>query len=166
MQIREEEYAILAFAMETIVSELLGRHPELTPPRIYLIDGVPTLGAGVEDLVYWWHQAVEKFSHLDNQARIDLLQAGEEEHVFERRRFRELGLEIAGLNHSHLPRVDKWQFTLSRAGIDSAARQAVAHVWVEPECNRQFAAGFILVVGWNGDGSLHLLERVSTGKAG
>ncbi len=51
MAIRDEEYAILAFAMETIVSELLSSHPELKPPRVYLIEGAPELRGGVEDLV-------------------------------------------------------------------------------------------------------------------
>ncbi len=52
MPIREEEYAILAFAMESIVSEMLTRHPMLGPPRVYLVDSEADLGAGKEDLVH------------------------------------------------------------------------------------------------------------------
>ncbi|MFP6858803.1 MAG: hypothetical protein VCA73_16115 [Roseibacillus sp.] len=163
MAIREEEYAILAFAMESIVSELLIRHPSLSPPRVYLIDGVPKLGAGREDLVFWWHQSVEKFTHLKNETRIDLLKVSEEKEGFERRKFRELGLEIGGLDHNNLPKTEKWEFSLSRVGLDRASRQALVHVWAKAECNAQCAAGFILVVGWGEEGTLHVLERVMTG---
>jgi hypothetical protein len=103
--------------METIVSELLSSHPELNPPRVYLIEGAPELRTGVEDLVYWWHLSVAKFSHLKNEARIDLLKVGEEKEGFERRKFRELGMAIAGLDHLDHPRAGKWEFSLSRAGL-------------------------------------------------
>jgi hypothetical protein len=129
--------------METIVSELLSSHPELNPPRVYLIEGAPELRTGVEDLVYWWHLSVAKFSHLKNEARIDLLKVGEEKEGFERRKFREVGVfAFAG-----------------RAG-----RQSVVHVWAEPGCNAQYGTGFILVVGWNEEGTLSVLERVRTGR--
>lgn len=164
MAIRDEEYAILAFAMETIVSELLSSHPELNPPRVYLIEGAPELRGGVEDLVYWWHQSVVKFSHLKNEARIDLLKVGEEKEGFERRKFRELGLALAGLDHLDHPRAEKWEFSLSRAGLDRVGRQSVVHVWAEPGCNAQDGTGFILVVGWNEEGTLSVLERVRTGR--
>lgn len=129
MAIREEEYAILAFAMESIVSELLIRHPSLSPPRVYLIDGVPKLGAGREDLVFWWHQSVEKFTHLKNDTRIDLLKVSEEKEGFERRKFRELGLEIGGLDHNNLPKTEKWEFSLSRGA------------WIVPVARRWFMSG-------------------------
>ena len=114
--------------METIVSELLSSHPELNPPRVYLIEGAPELRTGVEDLVYWWHLSVAKFSHLKNEARIDLLKVGEEKEGFERRKFRELGMAIAGLDHLDHPRAGKWEFSLSRAGLDRAGRERHGHV--------------------------------------
>ena len=165
MPIRDEEYTILAFAMESVVSELLSAHPKLGPPKVYLIDSEPDLGAGREDLVHWWHQAVAKFLHLQNHARIDLLKAEEEKGRFDRRKFSELGLEIATMDHHNLPRAEQWQFSLSRAVFDRASRQALAHVWTEPECSAQYGAGFILVMSWDEpDGTLHVLERVVTGK--
>ena len=167
MAIREEEYAVLAFAMESTVSDLLARHDYLSPPRVYLLRGEPDLGEGRNDLIYWWHEAVEKFSHLGNEARIDLLKRSEEREVgFERRKFRELGLEIGGLSHNSIPKVAKWSFTLSRAGLDRENRQAVAHVWAEPECDSRLGAGFVVVAGWSDAvGTLELLERVPTGRA-
>jgi len=108
---------------------------------------------------------VDKFAHLGDRARIDLLKAGEEAERFDRGKFRELGLEIGTMDHNSLPKVEKWEFSLSRVGLDHSTRQAVVHVWAQPECNEQYGGGFILVVGWDErDGSLHVLEQVVTGK--
>lgn len=163
MAIRTEEYCVLGFAIEAIVSELLSRHERLVPPRVYLLEGRPVLGAAVEDLVYWWHQSVSKFSHLDNDARIDLLKVTGESDGFERKRFRDLGLEIASMDHQRIPKNDKWEFVLSRAGVNHTLRQGVAHVSARPACSPEYAAAFIMVVGWDEkDGTMHLLEKVAT----
>jgi hypothetical protein len=155
------EYPFIGFGINWLIERVLADRngTTLLRPTCVWVDESPSLNAAERDLVFWWHNAFQRYGDRIQRARINLLQRSKEAALFD-----PVELQNQGVIGCGLPSDDTraWRFKVSRVGIDTAGRFALAHFLVQADGNCWLNYGYTLVMSWDIDDNIHLVQSHGT----
>lgn len=159
-KVRDEEYPILAFGISWLTDHVLSdnHHRGHVRPQCLWVNEKPFLGAATYDLIYWWHKKILTYGEEIQSARIDLLIRSNEDAIFSKEAFQNFGdMQIGEASATLSP----WTFRVSRVGIDSRSRIAIAHFLVNAD-SMWLNYGYTLKMGWGDDDVIFLIQSFVT----